>query len=121
MTTSRTSDAPTAPPAPATPPIRPPVRRGPGGGGGPFGGMGMPVEKSMTFGPSARRLLARLGPERFTVVMVVLLAVASVTLNVIGPRLLGRATDVIFEGVIGRQLPPGIDPGRGDRQRPSNR
>ena len=40
---------------------RPPMRRGPGGGG-PFGSMGMPAEKSKTFGPSARRLLGRLRP-----------------------------------------------------------
>ena len=86
---------------------RPPVRRGPGGGGGPWGGMGMPTEKSMDFGPSARRLMARLRPERVMVLAVIALAVASVTLNVIGPRLLGRATDLIFAGVIGRQLPSG--------------
>ena len=32
----------------------------------------------------------------------------SVALNVIGPIILGRATDVIFAGVIGKQLPAGI-------------
>jgi ATP-binding cassette subfamily B multidrug efflux pump len=109
MTPGRTTSAPArAPPpaAPAAPPIRPPIRRGPGSGG-PFGGMGMPVEKSMNFGPSARRLLARLRPERIMVAAIVLLAVASVTLNVIGPRLLGHATDLIFDGVIGRRLPAG--------------
>nr|WP_304528788.1 ABC transporter ATP-binding protein [Pseudonocardia sp. MH-G8] len=67
----------------------------------------MPAEKSMDFGPSARRLLGRLGPERLGVLAVVVLGVISVALNVIGPLVLGYATDVIFTGVIGRGLPTG--------------
>ena len=85
---------------------RPPARRGPGGGG-PFGGMGMPVEKSMNFGPSAKRLLGRLRPYRVGVVVVVLLSVISVTLSVIGPKILGVATDIIFSGLISKPLPVG--------------
>jgi ATP-binding cassette, subfamily B, multidrug efflux pump len=79
--------------------------------GGPgWGSMGMPAEKSMDFGPSARRLLGRLAPERLGVAVVVGLGVISVALQVIGPFVLGYATDVIFAGVIGRQLPPGSSP-----------
>ena len=37
-----------------------------------------------------------------------LLTVVGVTLTVIGPKILGHATDLIFAGVIGRQLPAGI-------------
>lgn len=87
-------------------PARPPMRRGPGGGG-PFGGMGMPVEKSLNFGPSARRLLGRLGPYRWGVTLVVALTVLSVTASVIGPKLLGDATNIIFAGIISSQLPAG--------------
>ncbi|GAA0901480.1 ABC transporter ATP-binding protein [Pseudonocardia zijingensis] len=76
-------------------------------GGPPWAGMGMPAEKSMAFGPSARRLLRRLAPERVGVTAVVVLGVLSVALSSIGPFVLGRATDVIFAGVIGRQLEPG--------------
>ena len=36
-----------------------------------------------------------------------LLAVASVALSVVGPRILGHATDLIFEGLFGRSLPAG--------------
>ncbi|GGO01867.1 multidrug ABC transporter ATP-binding protein [Microbispora rosea subsp. aerata] len=91
------SDRPTAP-----------VRPRPGGGGfGPFGGQ-MPVEKSMNFGPSARRLVRRLSPERPRIVAVIALAVISVVFSVVGPKLLGRATDVIFSGVIGGRLPEGM-------------
>src|SRR4029079_12926101 len=69
--------------------------------------LAMPVEKSMEFGPSARRLLERLRPERARVMLVALLALASVSLSVIGPKILGHATDIIFSGVIGGQLPAG--------------
>ncbi|GIH72931.1 ABC transporter ATP-binding protein [Sphaerimonospora thailandensis] len=62
----------------------------------------------MNFGPSARRLLRRLSPERTRVLAVIGLAVISVVFSVIGPKILGRATDVIFSGVIGAQLPAGI-------------
>jgi ATP-binding cassette subfamily B protein len=68
---------------------------------------GMPAEKSMNFGPSARRLLGRLRPYRIPLVGVILLAVASVGLTIVGPKVLGHATDIIFSGLIGRQLPPG--------------
>ncbi|HEX6499079.1 MAG TPA: ABC transporter ATP-binding protein [Micromonosporaceae bacterium] len=67
----------------------------------------MPAEKSLNFWPSARRLLGRLRPEAPWLVLVVVLAVASVTLSVLGPKVLGRATDVIFSGLIGKRLPAG--------------
>ncbi|WP_374251144.1 ABC transporter ATP-binding protein [Micromonospora sp. R77] len=70
-------------------------------------GAAMPAEKSMNFGPSARRLLGRLRPHRFRLAAVIALAVVSVGLSVAGPKLLGHATDLIFSGVIGRQLPAG--------------
>ncbi len=68
----------------------------------------MPAEKSLNFWPSARRLLGMLGPERWLAAVVLLLTVIGVSLSVIGPKLLGNATNVIFEGVIGAQLPSGI-------------
>ncbi|MFG1881792.1 ABC transporter ATP-binding protein [Micromonospora sp. NPDC049102] len=68
---------------------------------------GMPAEKSMNFGPSARRLLGRLRPHRLHLSAIISLAVVSVGFNVAGPKILGHATDLIFSGVIGRQLPAG--------------
>ncbi|MDP9864811.1 MULTISPECIES: ABC transporter ATP-binding protein [Streptosporangium] len=86
--------------------------RPPAGGGlfgrGPFAGAGMLVEKSMSFWPSTRRLMRRLAPERARITVVLVLALIGVVLSVIGPRLLGWATDMIFDGVIGKQLPSGI-------------
>ncbi|WP_345711538.1 ABC transporter ATP-binding protein [Kineococcus glutinatus] len=67
----------------------------------------MPAEKAVSFGPSARRLLARLAPERSRVVAVLVFAVASVALAVVGPRILGRATDLVFAGAVGSRLPAG--------------
>jgi ATP-binding cassette subfamily B multidrug efflux pump len=81
-------------------------RRGPGGGP-PWMSMGQPTEKSMNFGPSAKRLLRRLSPYRLQLVVIVSLAVASVALSVIGPKIMGKATDIIFAGVLGKQLPKG--------------
>jgi ATP-binding cassette, subfamily B, multidrug efflux pump len=82
------------------------VVAGPGPGRGPFGG-GMVGQKSMSFGPSAKRLARRLGPDRGKTVAVLVLAVVSVGLSVLGPRILGHATDLIFSGIFGRQLPAG--------------
>ncbi|MEU0091058.1 ABC transporter ATP-binding protein [Kribbella sp. NPDC006257] len=65
---------------------------------------GIPGDKSMNFGPSAKRLLRRLRPHRLQVGGVILLAIASVSLSVIGPKILGRATDIIFAGAIGKPL-----------------
>ncbi len=84
------------------------VQAGPGGPGrGPFGG-GMVGQKANTFGPSARRLIARMRPERAKVFVVLVLTLISVGLSAIGPRILGHATDLIFAGLIGGKLPAGI-------------
>jgi ATP-binding cassette subfamily B protein len=90
---------------PAAPRPRPTMR---GGGYGPFGGSGMPAEKPMKFGPSVRRLMNRLRPEGLKLVAVIGLGVTSVAFMVIGPKILGRATDLIFAGAIGKRLPPGL-------------
>jgi ATP-binding cassette subfamily B multidrug efflux pump len=80
------------------------------GGGPPWmaaAGAGMPAEKSMTFWPSAKRLLGRLRPYRLQLSVIIALAVASVGLSVTGPKILGHATDIIFSGVLGNRLPEG--------------
>ncbi|HWJ54336.1 MAG TPA: ABC transporter ATP-binding protein, partial [Propionibacteriaceae bacterium] len=72
-----------------------------------FGGQ-MAAEKSLNFLPSFKRLLSHLAPERWILLAVVALAIVGISLNVIGPRILGWATDVIFTGVIGKNLPAGV-------------
>src|SRR5690554_2382759 len=65
--------------------------------GGPFGSA-MVGGKAESFGPSANRLVRRLRPQRLAVFGVIAMAVAAVALGAIGPRVLGRATDLIFGG-----------------------
>ncbi|CAN7546928.1 ABC transporter ATP-binding protein/permease [Arthrobacter sp. LjRoot14] len=70
--------------------------------------MNVPAEKAMNFWPSAKRLLGTLRPERLWLVLVIVLSVAAVALSVIGPRLLGEGTNLIFAGVVSKQLPAGV-------------
>jgi ATP-binding cassette, subfamily B, multidrug efflux pump len=92
-----------APKAPERPKYGPPA----GGGGGRMWGQARPVEKSLNFLPSLKRLVGHLAPERVILSLSVLLAVVGIFLNVMGPRILGMATDVIFTGVVGKSLPSG--------------
>ena len=54
-----------------------------------------------------RRLVGELRPERTLLIIVVLLAVASVAFAVVGPKILGNATNILFEGVVNQQIPAG--------------
>ena len=74
---------------------------------GPFGMQMGPPSKPKNFGGAMRRMLARVGPERKLVVLVILCSLASVTLNLFGPRVLGTAMDTIYRGSIGSKLPSG--------------
>src|SRR5204863_6999082 len=68
--------------------------------------LGVPLERSENFRDSAMRLIHRLRVEGFRVGGVVMLAISSVILFVLGPRILGTATNTIVSGV---QSPNGID------------
>lgn len=94
---------------PEAKPAAAPARRGPApaAGIGRFMG-GQPTEKSMDFAGSSKRLLQLLRPQRALVVVAVVLGVASVALSVLGPKILGRATDLIFAGVVGSGFPEGM-------------
>ena len=63
--------------------------------------------KAKHFWPSAKRLLGLLAPYRIALTFVFLMNAASVVLAVWAPRVMGHAMDVIFSGVISRQLPEG--------------
>lgn len=64
--------------------------------------VGMPVEKSENFGLTARRLMGLMAGERTLVAIILLLAFISVALVVSGPRVLGHATDILFNGLTKR-------------------
>ncbi|WP_151523821.1 ABC transporter ATP-binding protein [Serinicoccus kebangsaanensis] len=78
-------------------------RRGPGGAHG----AAVPVDKPSNFAASARRLAGRLAPYRPIIALSVLLTLVAVILSVLGPRVLGRATDYVFAGFLGARLPAG--------------
>ncbi|MDL9935227.1 ABC transporter ATP-binding protein [Gordonia sp. ABSL1-1] len=76
--------------------------------GGPPGMAGPPVEKARSFGPSMKRLVALLASYRGIMSIVLGSIVASVILTAIAPRVLGHATDLVFNGFIGSLLPAGL-------------
>jgi ATP-binding cassette subfamily B protein len=67
-----------------------------------------PPQKALNFGASVKRLIRLTRPERTGLIAVLTLTIVGITLNVLGPRILGHATDLIFEGFIGQQLPSGV-------------
>lgn len=69
---------------------------------------GAPAEKALDFKGSLKRLLQLLRPQRVALIAVLVFGAASVTLTVIGPKILGQATDAILAGVLGKQVPPGV-------------
>ncbi|MDW4911005.1 ABC transporter ATP-binding protein [Streptomyces sp. ADMS] len=66
-----------------------------------------PDQHSMDFKASTKRLLAQFRPERATMYVMLLAVFVSVGLSVVGPKILGRATDLVFSGIIGRQFETG--------------
>ncbi|KJS58139.1 ABC transporter ATP-binding protein [Streptomyces rubellomurinus] len=82
------------------------ARRGPAGPGRFAGGQG--AEKSMDFKNSGRRVLGLLRPERALLSAMIGLGVLGIGCAVIGPKVLGHATDLIFAGVVGPRFDPGL-------------
>ncbi|MEU0695472.1 ABC transporter ATP-binding protein [Streptomyces niveus] len=70
-------------------------------------GAGSPSQRSMDFKGSSKRLLRQLAREKVTLWWMVAAGVLSVAASVVGPKILGSATDLIFAGVVGRQTPGG--------------
>ncbi|MGW1538689.1 ABC transporter ATP-binding protein [Streptomyces sp. NPDC002309] len=66
-----------------------------------------PDHRSMDFRVSGWRLVGRFRHERLTVGALLLCVVVSVGLSVIGPKILGHATDLVFAGIVGRDMPAG--------------
>jgi ATP-binding cassette, subfamily B, multidrug efflux pump len=90
----------------------------PGAGGGAFGGHGLigSGAKSKDFRRSGKRLLGLLRPHYGMIALVIIIAVGSVALSTVGPRILGQATNKLFSGVVSqmltqqvrKSLPPGV-------------
>ncbi|OBH50308.1 ABC transporter ATP-binding protein [Mycobacterium sp. E2479] len=67
-----------------------------------------PVTRSRDFWGAAARLVKQLAPQRRLCIAVMVLGITGTAIGVVVPRVLGHATDLLFNGVIGRRLPAGI-------------
>ena len=77
--------------------------RGPMGGQGPMGGMGMmKAEKPRDFKGTMLKLIKYLGSYKVSIVIVMIFAIASTIFTIVGPKILGKATTRLFEGVMGQ-------------------
>lgn len=79
--------------------IKRPPRRGPMGS--PHGPM-MPGEKAKDFKGTLKKLLAYMGRYKIAIVFVMLFAVGGTTFNIVGPKVLSRATTALFEGLMAK-------------------
>jgi ATP-binding cassette subfamily B multidrug efflux pump len=80
---------------PALGPMR---RRGPMGHGGPMAMM--KGDKPRDFRGTMAKLIAYLGAYKFAILIVMLFAVGSTIFTIVGPKILGKATTKLFEGVL---------------------
>jgi ATP-binding cassette subfamily B protein len=71
--------------------------------------VGMPAEKSENFVATSKRLGRLMAGEMVLVVCILVLAIVSVFLVVIGPKVLGHATDILFDGLLKREGRDGVD------------
>ena len=74
---------------------------GPGPGRGPMG-MNMSGEKPRNFKSTMIKLLQYLRPYRVRILIVLILAIASTALGIFGPKILGNATTVLFDGAVNK-------------------
>ncbi len=72
-------------------------RRGPGG----HGGM-MPGEKAKDFNGTTRKILSYIGRYKIAIVLVMISAVAGTVFNIVGPKVLSKATTEIFNGLVSK-------------------
>lgn len=79
---------------------RPPHAEMRGAGPARIGAIGMPVDKTEDFGGTLRRLGHRLRGERNVVAAVIVLSLTAVALQALGPRILGRATNIVVDGLL---------------------
>jgi ATP-binding cassette subfamily B multidrug efflux pump len=67
-----------------------------------------PAARARDLRGTGRRLLGRLRPEGVRLLLALVMGVASVGFTVTGPKILGNATNILFEGVVGKQLKAGV-------------
>ena len=86
----------------STPAARGPMGRGPMGRGGPMGMMGAKAEKPRDFKGTMLKLIKYLSNYKGRIIVVFVFAIASTVASIVGPKILGKATTRLFEGVLGQ-------------------
>ncbi|WP_285848567.1 ABC transporter ATP-binding protein [Paenibacillus sp. MER TA 81-3] len=73
----------------------------PGGHRGPMGpGMSMPAEKAKDFKGTLKRLMGYLKPRKYQLITVFIMAVLSTVFTIVSPKIMGKATTKLFEGLM---------------------
>jgi len=70
--------------------------------GGPMGAMGRPVEKAKNFNGTLIRLIGYLKPRRYNLILVFIFAILSTIFSIVSPKIMGKATTKLFEGLIAK-------------------
>lgn len=84
--------------------LKSPRRRGPMGGG-PMGGGPMAMgagEKAKNFKATIKKLIQYFGNYKIAIVAVIIFAIGGTIFSIFGPKILGRATTKIFEGIVSK-------------------
>ena len=76
--------------------------RGGFGSGGPMGGLSRPVEKAKDFKGTIKRLVDYLKPQSFKFGIVFACAILSTIFSIVGPKIMGKATTKLFEGIMSK-------------------
>lgn len=76
--------------------------KGPIGFGGPMGGAMQGGAKAKDFKGSSKKLLNYLKPYRLSIIIVLIFAIGSAAFSIIGPKILGKATTKLFEGLVNK-------------------
>ncbi|WP_440604390.1 ABC transporter ATP-binding protein [Bacillus sp. GB_SG_008] len=74
---------------------------GPGGGGHMGGGM-RKIEKAKNFKGTMNKLLQYLKPYKLSIIIVIIFAIGSAAFAIAGPKILGKATTKLFEGLVSK-------------------
>ena len=91
----------------------PAMRRGPGHDGH---GNGPPARSRRTSGSPSDACSVASARKRPLILLVIGLAVVSVFFAILGPKILGDAINIIFDGVVGKQIPAGVTQEQADRR-----
>ncbi|MCX7903604.1 MAG: ABC transporter ATP-binding protein/permease [Caloramator sp.] len=77
----------------------------PAGPRGPMGpAMGRPVEKAKDFKGTVKRLVEYMKPQKFKFIAVFILAILSTVFNIVGPKIMGKATTKLGEGILAKYM-----------------